>query len=288
MSERPDISDKPPYFGAPGFSDSYWIELLYNEPPRLNVDELMNRLRAQTPVEVMAKRDDKSSGIISIGHLDQLVNFESDGKLVKMPSMTNIVWTYARISLPDYKSALDQTWDWEDCKKVLGRCWYKVTVGDITGSRLPYAKRLGLLTAVATACVEVTNPLVCHWKGAGCLVQPSRLGERMSKASNVRLFNVGIGTEHLMDTLGLAAIGLPDVQCAFSNLDPSWVAGWMYGVATYLFERGDVINDGDVIPAPVAGEHWTCTHEVSRVPPSRTVLNVKPSPAHAASQAIRQ
>jgi hypothetical protein len=110
----------------------------------------------------------------------------------------------------------------------------------------------------------------------------------MAKASNVRLFNVGIGTEHLMDTLGLAAIGLPDVQCAFSNLDPSWVAGWMYGVATYLFERGDVINDGDVIPAPVAGEHWTCTHEVSRVPPSRTVLNVKPSPAHAASQAIRQ
>src|SRR5260370_34958986 len=107
-------------------------------------------------------------------------------------------------------------------------------IGVLTCSPLAYPGRFRLLTSVALACTKLAKPLVCHWKEAGCLVEPAHLAERLARVCNVRLYNVG-GGDHFMDTLGLAAIGLPDVQREFSNLDPAWGAGWLDGVGRYLF-----------------------------------------------------
>lgn len=276
------MSAAPPYFGAPGFAQSYWIELLYDKVAALDANSLVERLGVETPVELAAVSVSPQGGMIALAHTGSLVEIEGAGK---RPSITQIAWGDKRVNLADYKPALDQTWDWDGARKALSRCWYSLLIGDLTGSRLPYPERYGLLKAVAVATAELTRPYVCHWKEAGCLVDPARLDERLGTFCNVRLFKVALREEHFMDTLGLAALGLPDLQMRFTRLEPGFVAGWMNAAGIYLFQQGDVIADGDVIPSPVPGEHWACAHQGSTVPPERVVVNITPTAKYAGSEA---
>lgn len=274
MSDRND--EMPPYFGAPGFSESYWFELLYEKPPAPDVEAIVSEAGAHMAVDAMAKGIDNHSGIVSIGYPDRPIRVGE----AMLPAYTNLMWSDKRINLGDYQPALDQTWEWEGARKALGRCWYKMIVGDITGSRLPYRERFRRLTTLLATCIGLTNPQVVFWKEAGCLVEPARFQERTARFCNVRMFNVGISADHHMDTLGLAAIGLPDVELTFSRLDPGAVAAFLYRTAEYLFERGDVINDGDTVPGP-EGARWRTKHAVASIAPERTVVSVSVDGAFA-------
>ena len=278
MSDQPE--GLPPYFGAQGFSDSYWLELLCDKPPNPDIDALVEGVRALMPIEVMFQSIGGASGTVSLGYPDRPIKVGD----IKMPAMTNLVWSGGRINLGDYKSALDQTWEWDGARKALGRCWYKMIVGDITGSRLPYKERLRRLTTLGVVCVEQIKPLAVFWKEAGCLVEPDRLAERMQRSCNVRTFNVGIAGDMLMDTIGLAAIGLPDVELLFSRLDPDAVAAFLYRTAEYLFESGDIIKDGDTVPGP-DGARWKTVHDAAAVAPPRTVVRVMVTGPNAPSTA---
>ena len=268
----------PPYFRAPGFAESYWIELLFNQQPAIDVDVLDARLRADAGGQVAIRQVDGGTGIVTVAFPEHIVKI--DGK--EGPSLTNLVWSDARINIGEYKAPLEQTWEWNGARKALGRCYYKMLIGDITGAQLPYDDRLRLISSLAVACSELTQPLAVHWKEAGCLVEPARLGEMLARACNVRLFEYGIRGENFMDTLGLAALGLPDLEIAFTKIEPGMVAGWLYHSARYLFDRGDVIGDGDTVPGP-GGERWPCHHGDATVEPARTVVRVLPGPPYAAS-----
>ena len=91
-----------------------------------------------------------------------------------------------------------------------------------------------------------------------------------------------------MDTLGLAALGLPDLQCHFRGLAPEAVAPLLYNTAYYIFEKGDVIDDGHTVEGVTPGERWPCQHEASLVEPRRVVIDLDPGPAHAAGNRKRE
>jgi hypothetical protein len=86
----------------------------------------------------------------------------------------------------------------------------------------------------------------------------------------------------IMDTLGLAALGLPDLQCHFRTLVPGEVAAVLHNTAYYLFEHGDVIDDGHTVAGIEPESRWTCQHEKSLLKPSRIVLDLNPGPPFAA------
>jgi hypothetical protein len=85
-----------------------------------------------------------------------------------------------------------------------------------------------------------------------------------------------------MDTLGLGALGLPDLQCRFCLLEPRAVARALYNTAWYLFTEGDVIQDGHTVEGGAPGSRWRCRHEDSLVGPERVVLDLNPGPPYAA------
>ena len=85
-----------------------------------------------------------------------------------------------------------------------------------------------------------------------------------------------------MDTLGLAALGLPDLQCHFRDLIPGEVAALLKNAGYYIFENGDVIENGHTLEGITAGSRWRCQHEESMLKPSRVVLDLDPGPTHAA------
>jgi len=99
-------------------------------------------------------------------------------------------------------------------------------------------------------------------------------------AVNVRLYRVdaqGVVEGRLvMDTLGLHSFGLPDFQIDYRWLEPGAVARTLFAAAGYVFEHGDVIEDGHTIEGCLPGSRWTARHGASLVEPHREVIIFDP------------
>ena len=153
---------------------------------------------------------------------------------------------------------------------------------------LPSEERVpALLTRVAATAARLPCVAV-WWIPAQRLIAPAALaaaardGDPLRVALNVRLFHVdqGAADERVMDTVGLEALGLPDVQCHFVGMDPPAIAALLDETARYLYDEGDVITDGDTISGS-DGEPWSCRREAALVDPPRDVIDIAPPAAHA-------
>ncbi|QQO08782.1 DUF4261 domain-containing protein [Breznakiella homolactica] len=79
-----------------------------------------------------------------------------------------------------------------------------------------------------------------------------------------------------MDTLGLYAFGLPDVQYHFRGLDPNAVVSHAYNVAYYQFEYDAPIESGHTVDGIDPAVQWTCRYESALIQPAREVLDIAP------------
>lgn len=187
-------------------------------------------------------------------------------------------------SLPD----VSQTWDWA-AEEALREARASVLVTEMFADAHPAADRVAALTGVVAALVAGTAPLAVSWPTSQRVSDPAApAAGGLDGLLNVRLFSVSAtGEEQVMDTLGLAPFGLPDVQCHFRGLDPGELAGVLFSTATYVFEDGDVISDGDTISGPQGDEHWVCRHEDALVALPRTVIDIDPGEPFAAGRRDR-
>ncbi len=127
-------------------------------------------------------------------------------------------------------------------------------------------------------------PLAVWWPTAEAVTQvPGEEDALLLGLVNVRMFRIeGTDGDIVMDTMGLTALGLPDLQCHYNGLPPARVAAEMYNIANYLFERGDVIEDGHTVEGLEKDQRWRCQHEASLVKPQRMVLDLNPGAPFAA------
>ena len=101
---------------------------------------------------------------------------------------------------------------------------------------------------------------------------------------NARFFNIQDSDDMIMDTLGLFAIGLPDVQLHFRDMDPNPLSSYLYNVAQYLYDNDCPIKSGETIDGvgpdgSISRElQWTCAYEHSLLQPARDVLDICPGP----------
>jgi hypothetical protein len=181
--------------------------------------------------------------------------------------------------------ALEQTWTWPDAAAAVEQAaagW--VATAMLSWAWLDRATRLRLVHAGVEALVAASGPIALHWPGSQRLVDPAvYLGARESgedalyPLANVRMYRIS-GADRdriLMDTAGLSALGLPDVQILYGDLEPSVVAARLHDLATYLYDEGDVIGDGDTVEG-VDGQPWACTRERAAIGPDREVLVLDP------------
>lgn len=182
-------------------------------------------------------------------------------------------------------AALGHTRDWPGAEAAAARARAAVRLVE----ELPSPERLPAFVARVAAEAAARPCVAVWWRPAERLVAPlalaaaARAEDPLAVALNVRLFHVedADGDERVIDTLGLAPLGLPDVQCHFAGLDPAAVAALVDETARYLYVEGDVIDDGDTIEG-LDGAAWSCRHEAALVDPPRDVLDLAPPPAHAA------
>jgi len=98
----------------------------------------------------------------------------------------------------------------------------------------------------------------------------------------VRFFDGGPQGQ-VMDTMGLSALGLYDLQLHFRDLEPKEVSRALWIIARYVFDDEPTIKDGDTVTG-IHGDPWKVRFERPLVPPDRIVLDLHPGEGFAAGQ----
>lgn len=110
--------------------------------------------------------------------------------------------------------------------------------------------------------------------------QNSKIGKFIDYAVSFRIMRNTETNSLLIDSLGMEALGMPDVQYHFTELDVDKVLEHAYGTLYYQLENNMQIKDGDTVGG-IKGDnlmcpdvYWDCKYETSTVGPDRPVLTI--------------
>jgi Domain of unknown function (DUF4261) len=193
----------------------------------------------------------------------------------------------------DVSKSVGQSWRLPNADQRLSTCQHSALISDLMSSPLDHHQRRTILSAVLRAAVRNSNVELVHFiptmqlvDAQEALMELSTQRERISPTYgflNVRLYRVlESGNDMVLDTLGLSALGLTDVQIHCHDLDANTVANVVRSLGSYLFEHGDVIETGHTVPGIPEWEKWRCQRELSLVEPSREVIDIYPGSRFAA------
>lgn len=273
------------------FARTYGVELLCRTKPALDKAAVIDGVRRYLP-DAKLLDPNPATPLGPIVHPRHHVKLGTS----VIPAQTLVAGADKPLDLAAFEPALAQTWGFAGAREAIASSASAVLVTDVMSSSLEHRARLALFQDCLRGVLEVVPCAAIHWQPSGRIVEPAAwvkeydAGDPAQRffagAVNVRLFNIqssaGAGsTELVMDTLGLAALGLVDLQCHFQGLDPGSVARVLYNTAWYVFCEGDVIADGHTLEGVRRGSKWRCQHEKSLVGPERVVLDLNPGPEHA-------
>lgn len=184
----------------------------------------------------------------------------------------------------DYAEAARQSWRFAEAPRAIAGCRHAVRVEDARGPSLPPRRRLSRFLRVLSGVLEKVPCQAIYWEPSRQIVDPRRFTEAFETGEieaflcgplNLRLFRVdGTDGEMLMDTLGLGALGLYDLQCRFRGLDPKAVAAVLYNTAVGILEKEDGLAKGETVPGADPGTRWSWRRRTARADPRRQVIDL--------------
>jgi len=249
-------------------------ELWYADEPDLDAPAVLEALRS------VSRAAEAQDGSLTVPHpLDD----------PDLPPLLTVVVPGSPLgqegkALPD----VSQTWDWPEAEDVVRGCRGSVLVTELLTEGRTAAERLDALGQVVAALIPATRPLLIHWAHSQRVADPASFGAGdLDGPINVRMFSDARTGALAMDTLGLHVFDLPDVQCHFRDRPPGAIAELLFATAVYLFEAGDVIEDGNTISGTDGEGRYLCHREASLVDPARLVVDVDLGDPWAAGQRDR-
>lgn len=268
---------------------AYSIELLARDPIVFNEAHLLAAMRARLgDVEHAPTHEGGTMMFFLKDHVAEFKDASLPAQLVLLPVG----------SAPDvdkYGSAVQQSWGFPDAGAALATCQHSVLFADMLSGALPQLTRRQLLSAGLAAILETTRIDAVHFVEAHQFLEPTTLLKQLSDPQqmqnpiagflNVRFFNVANAPgDMIMDTAGLNAFGLTDLQIHYRGMEPNEIARIVHNTAAYIFERGAVIESGHTIQGRNVEERWRCRQEDSLIEPKRAVLDINPGDPYAAGR----
>ncbi|MDP9698735.1 hypothetical protein J2T16_001632 [Paenibacillus intestini] len=280
-----------------GFHPVYMVEFLFNEKPDVNRHVLQEALIHRTGQgRLDVKQEEKEQGtqeMMVFYHMEHKVSFQEGS----IPAQTCLLPVHEIVDRTRFAGALQQAWHWPEAGQAIASARYSIRIHDMFTAAMPRKQRLDLFQKTVLAVQDTLDCDALYWYGSDKLVEPDAYiqsqerEEHLYAAMNVRMYQAG-GTEQqrelVMDTVGLSALGVPDVQCHFTGLDPDTVAQTLLGAAYYIFDQGDVLQDGQTLGSS-GGQRWRCEHQFALIAPGRYVVDLNPGEEHAvpAPQTVR-
>ena len=256
-------------------SGSLVVELCYDDRPVVDYAGLLGEVRRVHPDAELASTRAGSPFLIGFR---SLVHRFSDGAACLIVSVLKPDGGSDTRSPRD----LSQTWTWPEAATTLARTAHTLLIADVMGWLYAPKPRVAAFRAVVNALIAQTQPIGTWWPVSNRAVPPQAATEApLGGLVNVRLFNDANRPGYLfMDTVGLHALGLPDAQIHFHDLEERRVAGLLFDLAEYIFD-GAEIKSGHTVPGIHAGQRWAVSRQAARLDPERLVLDLNPNDGHA-------
>ena len=177
-----------------------------------------------------------------------------------------------------------QFWSCENGVELLDSCKYQVLISDFMAAGLPAQQRATMLADVLEVALELFPSCDAVYSApSGKLLTADAARQNpyegilryMWFGVNARFFNVEGKEDKVVDTLGLYALGLPDVQYHFHDLDVNRLVNHAYNLAIYQFQNDAPIKSGDTVDDIEGKERWKCQYESALIQPKRILLDVE-------------
>ena len=191
--------------------------------------------------------------------------------------------------------AAEQSWGWKEAKSLPAehRAFIRIRLSYLFGADDdalvmpndcdPLAE-LEFVTRVARALLDHSAALAYFNPNGEVLCNREMMDETLDGCArlevpainvwiNVRLFNAS-DRWLLMDTVGMQQLDRPDCEACFlgDKYDPGEIDSFLRNATLYLFEHGEVIEDGDTMDGP-GDVRWRAVHvEKELVSPPRPLL----------------
>lgn len=194
---------------------------------------------------------------------------------------------FVQSSIDDFRRS--QMWNcMSDRDQILSECKYQIFANDMLGGGLSAKKRANMLMDYLEALVELYPQCEAVYNAnSGKLIKADEIRKKemtgidrfIRYALNVRFFNVEGTKDSVVDTLGLSLLYIEDLQYHFHDMDPNWVVGHAYTVASYLLNNDNPMKDGDTVDGIRKGMivqdiQWKCQYEDALIQPARVVIDV--------------
>ncbi|WP_322903132.1 DUF4261 domain-containing protein [Paenibacillus campi] len=291
-----------------GYAPIYTAQLLYKEKPVIDHEALYAKIIEYTgPIRTSDDFADDTEETLAVWearseagheededhyhffHLNHTLNYQEGA----MPVQTVLMPVTDSPTVDRYESSLQQSWHWLEAAATVEACQHEWMLTDMMARGMPPQRRLPLFNSVLRAILEVAPCEAVYYKASDKLVPAAELLQSLQQeqplygALNIRLYQIpgeGERKEMVMDSCGLAALGVPDVQCHFYDMEPGEVAQFLMNVADYVYHQGDIIADGETIGLH-ENQRWRAEHQYSLVMPRRVVLDLDPgAPYYAGHQ----
>ena len=265
---------------ADGFVDVYSVELYMHKYPIVLENKLLENMRKYCGnVDIIANKESN----ITFAFMDHILEYKN----ANVPPGIAITIIDEEPDKEELRKSLEQSWNYSNKNELIENCKVKVIVSDFLAIGLEYGKRVELFQQALYAIVEVLTCQLINFNITEQLITREEYLENnpldeeydpLFGMLNVRKFHVeGKENEYIMDTLGLSAIGLCDLQCHYKNLDTNQVSEFLYSYGYYIFDNQDAAeNIKEIEGISLEGSKWKCQHEVALVEPERIVLDINP------------
>jgi hypothetical protein len=237
-------------------------------PPRYAVQLLLPQPAVIDPAVVHAQLVAWRSDVQPIaGHVGRHFGFAIPTH--DLPLLAHVFSAAPNAYATQLEEALQWSPTWRERYDAVARCRASLVVSMVAHRPINHATMLlAFLSVLDTvlASIDDLRPTVLHWIPAQRVMPFStyrllrmELGP-CGPAINVRIANLG-EHEAIADTIGLAELGLPDLQTLATNRDPAALTFRLVNLARSMF----------------VGDKLDCTwiEEASYSPPSRDVLTLQ-------------
>ncbi len=260
------------------FMMSLLMEEMCPMPSRDKMDEVMRKHFGETEC---FSHDEKMSGYA-------IKKYSSQFKDVAVPPQLIVMGC---ISTDDFKLdaiTLSQMWDCPESEEILSKCKYQVCATDMLAAALDYKDRADMDMDFMEALMELFPECkaVFFQNSGKMFTRESIIDHTIPQdkrftyfAVNVRFFNIQGTNDMMVDTLGMSALFMPDLQYHFHDIDPNEVVNHAYNMLSYIYDSDCPIKSGDTIDGIKDGVidinvQWPCQYENALIQPAREVIDI--------------
>jgi hypothetical protein len=260
------------------FAETYSVELYMKEQPTILENKLLENIKKYCGNAKIVSNQDNN---ITIAFMDYILEYKN----ASAPVGIVITKINEKPQIEKLRRSLGQSINVKN-EQAVEKCNFRILVTDVMAIGLEYTKRVELFQKALYAIVELMPCEGIHFPITEQVISRENYLENnplnddydlLFGILNVRLFKIpNKEKEYLMDTLGLSAIGLCDLQCHFKNLDPDQISNILYSYGYYFYDNSNELDNIDSVEGISKNDKWKCQHEISLAEPKRIVLDINP------------